>query len=97
MPGTVTQQPHKKSKNHQHFTPEEKAENHDVNSTRVEVEHSIGRLKRYGRLAAPYDGTLNEFNKELNIITGLVNLNLLWDKIRKGPPVNGDPRTIIDW
>ena len=30
-----------------------------LNSTRVRVEHSIGRLKRYARLADPYDGTIS--------------------------------------
>ena len=50
------------------------------------MEHSIGRLKRYDRLVDPYDGTISEFGDEFNVITGLVNLDLLWDKIDKGPP-----------
>ena len=95
--GTNTQQPHKRSKNHRHFTPKEKKENHNVNSIRVKVEHSIGRLKRYGRLVAPYNGTVSEFNNEFNIITGLVNLELLWDKVEKGPSVNDNPIPVIDW
>ena len=68
-----------------------------VNSTRVRVEHSIGRLKRYARLADPYDGTISQFNYEFNVITGLVNLRLLWDKIDKGPPSPGRWGTSIDW
>ena len=41
---------------HKRFlTAEQKEHNHLVNSTRVRVEHSIGRLKRYARLADPYD------------------------------------------
>ena len=47
----------------------------------MRVERSIGRLKRYARLADPYNGTISQFNYEFNVITGLVNLHLLWDKI----------------
>ncbi len=41
----------------------------------------IGRLKRYDRLVDPYDVTISEFNDEFNVITGLGNLDRLWDKI----------------
>ena len=75
--------PHKRSKNHRILTAEQKEYNHLANSTRVRVEHSIGRLKCYARLADPYDGTISQFNYEFNVITGLVNLHLLWDKIDK--------------
>ena len=37
------------------------------------VEHSIGKLKRYARLADPYDGTIGQFNYEFNAITWLVS------------------------
>ena len=97
LPDANIQQPHKKSKDHGHFTPEEKEENHSINSTGVKVEHSIGRLKRYGKLVVPYSGTVSEFNNEFNIITGLVNLDLLWDKIEKEPPLNDNPKPVIDW
>ena len=70
--------------------------NHLINSTWVLVEHSIGRLKHYARLADPYDGTMNQFNHEFNVITGLANLRLLWDKIDKGPPPPGRWGTSID-
>ncbi len=43
----------------------------------VLVEHTIGRLKRYARLADPYDGNAAGFNREFNVITGLVNLNIV--------------------
>ena len=39
------------------LTAEQKEHSHLVNSTRVRVEHSVGRLKRYARLVDPYDGT----------------------------------------
>ena len=97
LPGATLMIPHKRSKNHRILTAEQKEHNHLVNSTRVRVEHSIGRLKRYARLADPYDGTISQFNHEFNVITGLVNLHLLWDKIDKGPPSPGRWGTSIDW
>ena len=36
-------------------------------------------------------------SNEFNIITGLVNFDLLWDKIEKRPPVNDNPRPVISW
>ena len=97
LPGATLMIPHKRSKNHRILTAEQKEHNHLVNSTRVRVEHSIGRLKRYARLADPYDGTISQFNYEFNVITGLVNLHLLWDRIDKGPPSPGRWGTSIDW
>ena len=79
----------KRSKSHRILTAEQKEHSHLVNSTRVRVEHSIGRPKRYARLADPYDGTISQFNYEFNVITGLVNLHLLWDKIDRDPPSPG--------
>ena len=63
----------------------------------MKADRSVDMLKQYARLTDPYDGTADEFNEELNIITGLVNLDLLWDKIEKRQPVDGNPRTVIDW
>ena len=97
LPGATLMIPHKRSRNHRILTAEQKEHNHLVNSIRVRVEHSIGRLKRYARLADPYDGTISQFNYEFNVITGLVNLRLLWDKIDKGPPLPGGWGTSIDW
>ena len=97
LPGATLMIPYKRSKNHRILTAEQKEHNHLVNSTRVRVEHSIGRLKRYARLADQYDGTISQFNYEFNVITGLVNLHLLWDKIDKGPPLPGRWGTSTDW
>ena len=97
LPGVTLMIPHKRSKNHHNLTAEQKEHNHLVNSTRVLVEHSIGRLKRYARLTDPYDGTTSQFNQEFNVITGLVNLHLLWDRIDKGPPSPEKPGATICW
>ena len=97
LPDTNLMIPHKRSKNHRILTAEQKEHNHLINSTRVQVEHSIRRIKRYARMTDPYDGTIGEFNRELDVITGLVNLSLLWDKIDKGPPSPERWGTRIDW
>ena len=89
--------PHKRTKNHRTLTAVQKEHNRLVNSTRVQVEYSIGRLKRYARLADPYDEAIGRFNCEFNVITGLVNLHLLWDRIDKGPPPSGRWDAVIDW
>ncbi len=96
LPGTTPEIPHKKTRDTP-LTPEQKKHNHGINSTRVLVEHTIGRLKRYARLTDPYDGNAAGFNREFNVITGLVNLNLLWDCMEKGPPPPGQWKTSVDW
>ena len=64
LPGATLMIPYKRSKKHRILTVEQKAHNHLVNSTRVRVEHTIGRIKRYARMTDPYDGTIGEFNSE---------------------------------
>ena len=96
LPGTTPEIPYKKTRDTP-LTPEQKKHNHRINSTRVLVEHTIGRLKRYARLADPYDGNAAGFNREFNVIIGLVNLNLLWDCMEKGPPPPGQWKTSVDW
>ena len=76
LPGTTPEIPYKKTRDTP-LTPEQKKHNHRINSTRVLVEHTMGRLKRYARLADPYDGNAAGFNREFNVITGLVNLNIV--------------------
>ena len=95
LPGTAPMIPHKKTKKTP-LTREQKKHNSRINSERVLVEHSIGRLKRYDRITDPYDGTAAQFNREFNVITGLVNLNLLWDHVRKEAPP-GEWKTSVDW
>ena len=97
LPGAALMIPHKRSKNHRILTVKQKEHNHLVNSTRVWAEHAIGRIKRYARMTDPYDGTIDQFNREFNVIIGLVNLHLLWDRIDKGPPPPGKQETSINW
>ena len=96
LPGTTPEIPHKKSKKAP-LTPEQREHNHRIHSERVLVEHTIGRLKRYARLSDPYDGNAAQFNREFNVLTGLVNLDLLWDYVQKGPPPPGRWKMQVDW
>ena len=95
LPGTAPMIPYKKTKKTP-LTREQREHNSRINSERVLVEHSIGRLKRYDRITDPYGGTAAQFNREFNVITGLVNPNLLWDHVRKEAPP-GEWKTLVDW
>ena len=97
LPGANLRISHKRSKKRCTLTAEQKEHNYRVNSTRVRVEHSIGRFKRCACRTDPYDGTISRFSNEFNVITGLVNLRLLWDKIDRNPPPPGKWETVIDW
>ena len=96
LPGTVPMIPYKKTRKTP-LTREQRRHNSRINSTRMLVEHSICRLKRYARLTDPYDGTAAQFNREFNVVTGLVNLHLMWDYVSKKPPPPGRWRTSVDW
>ena len=75
---------HKRSKNRRTLTDKQREHNNLVNSTRIMVEHYIGRLKHYARLTDPYGGIMGQLSDEFNVIAGLVNLHLPWDRIDKG-------------
>ena len=85
-PGADTKQPIKRRRNSDKktggLTPEELAYNKEISSVRIVVEHSIGMLKRYRIITRPYCGTAEELNDEINIISGLVNLAIDWDRIK---------------
>jgi len=83
-PGAALRQPHKKRKGGS-LTEEQRAANKRINSRRVTVEHTIGRIKQYRRMAGTYEGTAEEFDREMDVVTGLVNLRMLWDARRRKP------------
>ncbi len=86
---TQSMQPKKRSKNRQ-LTKRERVKNRKMNGIRTRVEHTIGDMKTYARMVDAYDGTLEEFETEFSVVTGLVNLRTMWKKIRsrwkKGEP-----------
>ena len=65
------------------LTEEELEWNRYVGSRRIYVEHGIGECKRYGILQRPFRGKNEKYRRQLNIITGLANLNRLWYIISK--------------
>ena len=59
--------------------------NKAVSKKRIPVEWAIGRLKAYRLLRGPYIGTACDVRRDANIISGLANLNMLWDHTNKRP------------
>ncbi len=91
---TQSMQPKKRSKNRQ-LTKRERAKNRKINGIRARVEHTIGDMKAYARMVDAYDGTLEEFETEFSVVTGLVNLRTMWKKIRSRWK-KGEPPTAMD-
>ena len=59
---------------------EDRDQNTAVSRVRITVEHTIGKIKQYEIMRKQYRGTPEEFNKELNVITGLVNFKTTWNE-----------------
>ena len=57
--------------------------NRAVAQVRYIVEHCMGWIKLYEMMRRTYRGTPTQFEKDLNIVTGLVNLKRLQKYIRK--------------
>lgn len=70
------------------LTEQHKKNNQKISGKRITVEHSIGRIKQWGMMNGPYDGTLEEFQAELMVTTGLANFAMLWDPKRKRPRID---------
>lgn len=64
------------------LTDEEKEWNKYIGSRRIYVEHGIGECKRFEILQHPFRGPNEKYRRQLNIMSGLANLNILWDIIR---------------
>ena len=86
-PGAAIRQPARRRPNSDRQTgglaADDLALNKKINGTRIVVEHAIGMIKRYRITTKPFWGTPEELNDEINIISGLVNLNLDWDRTKK--------------
>ena len=83
-PGGTHKQPHKRPKDGR-LTNRQKQDNKSIGRRRVHVEHAIGKLKRYRILGRPFDGTIEEFDLAMSVITGLANLKTLWNHKKKKP------------
>ena len=85
--GITVKIPEKKRRTKE-LTARQKKRNKKISSKRIIVEHAIGRIKQWARMTDPYDGTVEEFREELEIVTGLANFSLLWSKRRKRPSLD---------
>ena len=83
-PGADIEIPEKKKKGEE-LTEEQKASNKEKNQRRVIIENMLAMLKQWKRMAGRYNGSAGSFAEELEVITGLVNMRLLWDKHKKRP------------
>ena len=88
LPGITALIPEKRPR-HGQLTKKQKARNRKISSTRVSVEHDIGRTRNFDITNQPYGGTPSEFNRELNIVAGVVNFHLLFSQIRRGTGLYG--------
>ena len=74
--------PRKRSK-HRPLTEADRARNRMINEIRIVIEHVFACLKKYARLADPYNSDDARFARELSVITGLANLHAMWPKLRR--------------
>ena len=64
------------------LTQQDRDHNTEVTRVRIIVEHVIGDIKEYALMRKRHMGTPEQYNDDLNIITGLVNLRRMWDSIK---------------
>lgn len=67
----------------QDLSKEEVEWNKYVGSRRAYVEHGIGECKRFELIKHPFRGSNEKYRRQLNIISGLANLNRFWPIIRR--------------
>ena len=86
-PGIILLQPikrpGKKGQKRKKLARNEKAYNRGISSVRIRVEHAIGRLKHSAVLRNVYVGSDERLYRDLQIISGLVNHRMLWDRDAK--------------
>ena len=64
------------------LTQQDRDHSTEITRVRIVVEHVIGDIKEYSLVRKRYMGTSKQYNDDLNIITGLVNLRRMWDDIK---------------
>ncbi len=69
---TNSQTPHKKSKHHP-LTPEQKADNRQLSSERMVVEHALSRLKVFRILSERYRNRRKRFGLRFNLLAAVCN------------------------
>ena len=66
---------------------EQHDKNREISSERSIIERMIGRLKRWKILSGVYRGTASSLTQQYEILSGVVNLEILWPEIeqKEGP------------
>ena len=61
--------------------------NRSLSSTRSLIECMIGRLKKWEITSGTFRGTASDLNRQIEILSGIVNLEILWPEIeqKEGP------------
>ena len=65
------------------LTVEQYDRNMRISSVRSLIERMIGRLKRWEILSGVYKGTASSLNRQFEILSGVVNLEILWPEIEQ--------------
>ena len=65
------------------LTVEQYDRNMRISSERSLIERMIGRLKRWEILSGTYRGTASSLNQQFEILSGVVNLEILWPEIER--------------
>ena len=80
-PGVGVMVPRKKPRNGQ-LTAADRAWNRKVSRKRNGVERTIGYVKTYARMSGTYDSDLERFREDLNVTAGIINLHIMWRKLK---------------
>ncbi len=77
FPEQLSALPHKKNRNQQELSEEEKEYNKIHSKKRIIVEHTISRLKKYRIMSDIFRNKLRKYNKISDIVAGLVNYRII--------------------
>jgi hypothetical protein len=77
FPEQLSALPHKKKRNQQCLSQEEKEYNKIHSKKRIVVEHTICRLKKYRIMSDIFRNKLRKYNRILDIVSGLVNYRIM--------------------
>ena len=76
FPEQLSALPHKKKRNQEELSQEEKEYNKIHSKKRIIVEHTISRLKKYRIMSDIFRNKLRKYDKVLDIVSGLVNYRI---------------------
>ena len=69
----------RKRQENRQLTRRQVAQNRSINEIRSRIGHTMQELGQYNILTRPFEKGKDDLNLELNVVTGLVNVNLMWN------------------